>query len=640
MTEPDGETELDRALNALKPIAESADTSHVTPQGSDQRMAWDAVIAPDEEPAPDDQPPVARPRPVSSFQFDLGSALSNLGDPSAPAAAPTARQPVPDQAPEPAEPVVRSEPVDVPPLEVRRRVEPVVPPLETRRPAEPAPAVPPLETRRPAMPEEPAALDRRTPAPEQEHVAPRRTVFDEEASGAARAALHRVPLGSSIAEAAGVTAAPPTLPTAAPATASAVPFEPVAVEVPTVSDVRAYRTAQHRAAKRNSQGRLIGRGMLVLVVLGGVIGAALLFGRSYLFPTEWDPTLTPIVDDIQVARDAEFNDPIPLTVQPEAEYVATFARLVVPAGWESRVPEWRALGIAGGSPTPETVASSLAAAQLALFDPESETIFQLEGAEGTDLEAGLRTALEQGFEFQTGETERAETETTTEEDAARFLGVRSHEALLDRSLDDAFANRVLLTAGEDSTLPATADVPIPVAYDIAASIRLGPAIVAAATESGQQLAPGDYPPSVYAVFAPPWPTAALAAVLGEGEAPGSPVIALSSDDLRLVLGARVDPAVAETVIAAVTATSYTTFDRAGATCFALVFEFAGGATAQPGIEGVAAWASGLPVANQAVATPLDFTTMQVIGCDPGPSDPIAVDASWVDTVIDGQLARL
>ena len=83
-----------------------------------------------------------------------------------------------------------------------------------------------------------------------------------------------------------------------------------------------------------------------------------------------------------------------------------------------------------------------------------------------------------------------------------------------------------------------------------------------------------------------------------------------------------------------------TFDRAGTPCFAAVFQFADPATAQTGVDGVAAWVAALPAGSLAVATPLDFTTVQVVGCDPGTEEQIVVDASWVDTVIDGQIAGL
>lgn len=139
---------------------------------------------------------------------------------------------------------------------------------------------------------------------------------------------------------------------------------------------------------------------------------------------------------------------------------------------------------------------------------------------------------------------------------------------------------------------------------------------------------------------PPGQLATLPAVLGEGEAVDAPAVALSSDDWRLVLGARLSPDVVDTTVAALTANSYVTFDRAGTECFAAVFEFGDAATAQAGIDGISAWVAALPVAAQAVAAPIDFTTLQVVACDPGTADPIAVDASWADTVLDGQIARL
>lgn len=663
MTEPSEETELDRALNALKPIAEPADTPSVVPPVTDPRMAWDTIIDRESEDAPP-APATARAAALS-FQFDLGGAMTGRSEPAAvpPAAVPPAAPP--------------ASPAEVQPLEVRRPAPTVVPPLEARRASEPTPApaqpepaeqprtpsvdtvvAPPLDVRRPvqpvpqpATPSEPAMpasvpLERRPTPDSRGQEAPRRTVFDDEASGAARAALHRVPTGSSIAEAAGVTVQLPTLPTAVTATPSPVPFEPAVAAVPTVSDVRAYRTAQQRAAKRSGQGRLIGRMLLVIVVLGGVIGASLLFGRSYLFPTEWDPALTPIVDEIQIARGSDFVEPIDLVIQTEAEYAATFAALFVPGGWEVQLPAWRALGIASGDPTIESVGASLAAARPAVFDPASESIIQLADADADDVDAALRVALEQAFEFQrdnnTSTGAAAAGEASEEASGAEgFLGVSEHQVLVDRSLELTLGNGNALSAAEGATLPVAADVPLPVAYELAAMARIGPAVAEASADAGVILAPGgDFPASVYRVFVPAGPIATLGAVLSEGEALAAPAVALSSDDWRLALGARVSSDVADAVVTALTANSYGTFARAGTVCFASVFQFGDAASAQGGIDGIVAWVAALPVASQAVATPIDFTTLQVVGCDPGTADPIAVDARWADTVIDGQLARL
>ncbi len=646
MTERDEETELDRAMNALKPIAGPADIPPVVTPATDPRMAWDTIIDRESQDAPPG-PPTTKPAALS-FQFDLGGAMTGRAEP-----APVTPVDPPDV---PAEPV--------PPLEMRRPAEPV-PPATPRAPEQAAPyaptpvtptdPVPPLDVRRPtqpgpqpATPTEPAVptsspLERRATPDNRGQEAPRRTVFDDEASGAARAALHRVPAGSSIAEAAGVMAHLPSLPTTTTATPSAVPFEPAVAAESTVFDVRAYRTAQQRAAKRNTQGRLIGRMMLAILVLGGVIGAALLFGRSYLFPTEWDPALTPIVDDIQAARGSDFVEPIDLVVQPETEYAATFAALFVRGGWEEQLPAWRAIGIASGDPTTESVAASLAVARPAVFDPASESIVQLADADADDVEAALRVALEQGFDFQ---HRNASTTADSEapdggSDVEGFLGVSEHQALVDRSLNIALGNGAGLPTPEGATLPPAADVPLPVAYELAAMARIGPAVAEASADAGVILAPGgDFPASVYSVFMPAGPMASLDAVLSEGEVLSTPAVALSSDDWRLVVGARVSPDVADAVVAALSTNSYGIFDRAGTACFAAVFQFGDAATAQGGIDGISAWVAALPAASQAVVTPIDFTTLQVVGCDPGTTDPIAVDARWADAVIDGQLARL
>ena len=71
------------------------------------------------------------------------------------------------------------------------------------------------------------------------------------------------------------------------------------------------------------------------------------------------------------------------------------------------------------------------------------------------------------------------------------------------------------------------------------------------------------------------------------------------------------------MVAAITANSYGTFDRAGAPCFAAVFQFADPATAQSGRRRRCCLGGGASRRFVGGGNPIDFTTIQVVGCDPG-----------------------
>ena len=57
------------------------------------------------------------------------------------------------------------------------------------------------------------------------------------------------------------------------------------------------KKAKKQDKKRAS--RAVLKAVLAIVVLGALIAGALTFGRSRLFPSSWDPALTPLVDEVE-----------------------------------------------------------------------------------------------------------------------------------------------------------------------------------------------------------------------------------------------------------------------------------------------------------------------------------------------------
>ena len=215
-------------------------------------------------------------------------------------------------------------------------------------------------------------------------------------------------------------------------------YTPPIESAPSTPDINAFRSAQLRATRQQRRGKMFSRTMLAILLIGGLVAAALVFGRRYLFPTEWDQSLTPIVDDIQNERGVEFDHTVGLVKQPSADYALTTGRLVVDDGWLAQVPVWRALGLTTGEPTADGIAPALAASRLAVYDPDADRIYMSADASPAAAAADLRFALEQAYAAQHG---AAESVTPDDESTAGFLGVSPPQQIIDAAIDTYIAER-------------------------------------------------------------------------------------------------------------------------------------------------------------------------------------------------------
>ena len=159
----------------------------------------------------------------------------------------------------------------------------------------------------------------------------------------------------------------PTLPAANPT--APPPLAESTESAPSPTDINALRSAQIRVNKQQRKNRMFGRTLLAFVVVGAVIASALVFGRSYLFPTGWDATLTPIVDAIQEATGTEFDQTVALEAQSANEYAGNLLEFTLGSDWVANVPQWRALGLVEGDVSPDAVAAALAGRTAALTTP-------------------------------------------------------------------------------------------------------------------------------------------------------------------------------------------------------------------------------------------------------------------------------
>ena len=409
----------------------------------------------------------------------------------------------------------------------------------------------------------------------------------------------------------------PTLPVANPAAAPAVtaPIE----TAPSTPDINALRSAQLRANRQQQKGKVFGRSLLAFMVIAGLIAGALIFGRSYLFTTEWDAALTPIVDDIQESTGVEFDHTIPLVVQPADEYAQGLLDSTLGTDWTTSVPAWRALGLASGDVTEASVATVLAQRSSAYYDPIADVVFQAEGAEPEQAQSDLQVALAAAYQQQLAGTASDVVETSQ----IGVTGVSTQQTIA-RNAADAFTIRRTVTAAFGAWPEPITDpgLPIPIAYELAAVDRLGEAILTAAGADPTVLSSGaGYPDAIYGVLGDN-PVNASSVPLKAGEQPLADALALGVDDWSLVWGSRLPRSTVDRLAALVTADSYRPIERSGATCFVAVFQSATEAEGTSLYGSMLLWAQRGPADSQALATQLGPTRVQLEACDPGSGTPI------------------
>jgi hypothetical protein len=623
--------------------------------------------------------PTAAPAPVAP--------PPRAPEPSSP---PVVDDPLPQRAPsvearvsEPLPPVAAPAPVVDPPLQERSPVPPpppaatpevapaVEPPLPQRGSAEVAPASPPLDPL-PRRGERPAAETRPAPSPapsreasEGPYVTARRSVFDDSAAAAGTTmpasvrppATPIVPPPTMPATAPPAAAAPsPTLPPApssagpllptlpAPTPHAAPMYTPPIESAPSTPDINAFRSAQLRASRQQRKGKLFSRTLLALFVMGLAVAGALYFGRQYLFPTEWDASLTPIVDDIQNDRDVEFDHTVGLVEQPAADYALTIGRLVVDDSWMAQVPVWRALGLTTGEPTADGISPALASSRLAVYDPDADRIYMSADADPEAAAPALRLALEQAFAAQHG----AATADPTEQAATGFLGVSPIEEIVHSAVEHYLAARESTSTSPDGGVPAagtpadgaSSALPLPIEYELAAVDDVGQAVLTAAGLDPASVRFGTSLPDDLAAVLDDGAQVTSSGALQVGDRSLAPPGALGVDDWSLVWGSRLPQTTVDQLVSIVVADSYRPIDRGGLICAVAVFETTNPTDTATVLAAMQTWAAAGPPNAQSTMAQLSDTRVQFSSCDPGADAATVPQPGNVDALINRQLTRL
>jgi hypothetical protein len=398
---------------------------------------------------------------------------------------------------------------------------------------------------------------------------------------------------------------------------------------------------------------MFGRSLLAFVVIGGLIAAALVFGRSILFDTSWDAQLTPVVNEVEAARGAEFDHTVPLETLSVPEFGERLRTMTIGDAWIDRVPEWRALGLATGVVTTESVDVTLAQTTSAIYDAESDAIYQRSGVAEADARADLRVALERAFDHQTrataaatgaqadvGNTDVDDSNAADAETAVArtvgFTGISPLPVIAARAVDAA-----IVAATEGIELPeGTESLPIPIGYEVAAVDLLGEPILLAAGVNPDTL-PSDAPyPDVIITALDDAPVLTPGGVMREGDVALAPPAALGADDWSLVWSTRLPEPTVISMTESITADSYVPLDRNGTTCFVGVFSTTDETATGALVAALQAWAASSPVASEAAATTLDATRVQLEACDPGAEAGVTANLGVVASLIDRQRQRL
>jgi hypothetical protein len=413
----------------------------------------------------------------------------------------------------------------------------------------------------------------------------------------------------------------PTLPAAVPAAPRVV--EPIATSTAT-SDLNAVRSAQLRAKRDDRRGKVFGHTFLALVVLATVIGGALVFGRSFLFPTQWDAGLTATVESIQERRGAEFPETVPLRVAPDSEYAALALEAWFGTEWSARLPEWRALGIATGAAESPAVVAAVVEWRPAFYDPLTDEIVRAESATDEAVAPALELALEEAFERQAGATPPA-----VDAPAVGVLSVGSDRSRNARAID----RELLVGAAPDFTVQGVG-APLPLLLEMAVTDSLGDEL--AATADGSLVFGDPYPDEVLDATAVDAPRLLASPVPPGAQSTGDPV-AWGPDNWAVVLGNRLPASDVDRLVSLVVADSYRPIERSATPCFVAQFQVAGEAAATELLAGLTRWTVGAPPEAVATAAPLTPDTIELIACDPGEGVELPLDRAVVDSAL-GRLA--
>ncbi len=236
-------------------------------------------------------------------------------------------------------------------------------------------------------------------------------------------------------------------PTVAPRPPAGDPFQPL----PAVRPLRKDRSGSIAR---------IGFFFMIVAALGS---AAVIFGRPYLFPADWDAAALEFAEPIEAARGTEFVEPVVLTAQPSPAHRAMVASQLL-GDTASSLAMWRALGMAGPDSTDEaTLQTLISELSPVLYSPTDGQVYYDESYTRADrsaliTRAMVAAALDQEYSFSTDEVVR------TLDDAAL---TEAHVLQQSARVEQTVSNGVPLPA---SDFAALAFLPVVLDYRLTAPV--------------------------------------------------------------------------------------------------------------------------------------------------------------------------
>ena len=137
------------------------------------------------------------------------------------------------------------------------------------------------------------------------------------------------------------------------------------------------------------------RGLLKVVVVLGIIGGGLFFGKKYVLDQRWDSELKPYADAVASARELKWKEPITIETLPLEDYAE---KLVLntyglePAEADLGA-EYRAMGLVTGDFELDRVGEMAAVRRPVMYDPTDKKIYELADLSKTLRDANLYPAM-------------------------------------------------------------------------------------------------------------------------------------------------------------------------------------------------------------------------------------------------------
>ena len=342
-------------------------------------------------------------------------------------------------------------------------------------------------------------------------------------------------------------------------------------------------------------------------MLGGLIAAAFVYGRPYLFPDDWDETTKPYAEAVEAVRGEPIVEPFAVVDDEVAVYNAGFDADYF-GDWETDVALWRAFGLADGQASAAGLSAQLTERPDVYYSLSDRQVHRLATPDQASTDPATAATVAAAVLDQEYRWTLLLGDSTIERDA------------LVRALVATESDRIQAASDIGGPLPpvATADVGLPVVLDhhlvapsLYAAIIGQPAVADESRLAELETFAAELPGSVDLPLGTP-------AVLGEGEAPAGTALPMDRSFWYLVFASRMEAVTAHDfsqVLQSASLTAVRTSDLT--TCWSAVFDVPSPDWGFALASSLSGWADASPAATAASVTAVSETAVQLRVCDPG-----------------------